>query len=130
MPWIHHNPRQPHEMRIAYIKPEDDKLRIIGMKDELSEWHKLIQCDMIEAHELIPGTNILFVCDESGKLKNKEPNFFWGEYFPDIVVGTVAFCSQNGPEFDNLSDEQISLIRAYLDKHSFIKPMRKRKENT
>ena len=100
-------------MRIAYIKPEDDKLRVIGMKDELSEWHKLIDCDMIEAHELIPGTNILFVCDESGKLKDKYPNFWWGEYFPDIVVGTVAFCSRNGPEFDNLTDEQITLIKAY-----------------
>lgn len=115
-------------MRIAYIKPEDDKLRIIGMKDELTEWHKLIQCDTIEAHTLIHGTNILFICDESGKLKDKEPNFWWGEYFPDIVVGTVAFCSQNGPEFDNLTDEQITLINAYLTVHSYLTPMKKRKE--
>lgn len=115
-------------MRIAYIKPEDDKLRVIGMKDELSEWHKLIECNTIEAHVLIPGTNILFVCDESGKLKDKYPNFYWGEYFLDIVVGTVAFCSRNGPEFDSLTDEQITLIKAYLTVNSYLTPMRKRKE--
>lgn len=114
-------------MRIAYIKPEDTKLRVIGMKDSLENWHKLLECECIEAHTLIEYDDILFICDESGKMKNNPlPNFYWG-YNNDVVVGVVAFCSRNGADFASLDDNQIWFIREYLKHYSYY-PMRKRKE--
>lgn len=115
-------------MRIAYIKPEDTKLRIIGMKDTLENWHKLIECDCIEAHTLTDyDENILFICDESGKNKNNPlPNFHWG-YNNDVVVGVVAFCSRSGADFASLDDIQINIIKEYLKTYSYY-PMNTRKE--
>lgn len=57
------------------------------------------------------GKNILLVCDEEGKLKEKEFNFITSS---DIIVGTVFFCKGEGSEMIGLTDFQIKVVMDFL----------------
>lgn len=55
--------------------------------------------------------NVLCVCDEEGKLKDKLPNFIFNR---DIIVGDVFFCAAGEEDFESLNDEQIELVMTLL----------------
>ena len=117
------------KIRIAYISPDDTELHVIDMEDTLDNWYQILKCTYIEAHVLYPDdSNMLFICDEEGKMKkDPKPNFIWELGNNDVVVGTVGFCRRKGPEFASLTDVDIMDIRTYIKENSYY-PMEFRKE--
>lgn len=118
-----------NQIRIAYIKPEETDITIITIEDELEHWYHVLGCSCIEAHILYPDDNdLLFICDEEGKMKvDPKPNFIWELGNNDVVVGTVGFCRRKGPEFASLTDIDIMDIRTYIRENSYY-PVEFRKE--
>ena len=53
------------------------------------------------------GHNILMVCNEEGKLENKEPNFILGD---DVIAGITFFCKSKGSEMVGLTEFQTKVI--------------------
>lgn len=94
---------------------------------------KLIENDANTFQEIVGGTleslplmydvllshipNICAFCDDSGKLKGKDPNFLIGNIFNgcyDVIVGPVVFAGVSGGDTVSLDDDQINLIRKSL----------------
>ena len=58
--------------------------------------------------EVVPfAHDVLVICDEEGKLKEKPLNF---KLFGDDIVGDVLFVSHENGDFKELSQEQIDFI--------------------
>lgn len=52
------------------------------------------------------GQPVLMICDEEGKLKGSELNFWWvGVANVDMIVGDVVFLKQDGEEFAGLEGD-------------------------
>ncbi|HAE45318.1 MAG TPA: hypothetical protein DCG37_06980 [Lachnospiraceae bacterium] len=51
----------------------------------------------------IGNSGLLMICNEEGKIRGLEHNFIAGTVpFPDIIVGTVILCGQDGEEFGDV----------------------------
>ena len=53
----------------------------------------------IETVSVPIGSGCIFICNEEGKLRGMDPNFY---YRGDIFVGPVFICCRSGEEFSNL----------------------------
>ncbi len=72
------------------VKEPGKEPRITMVGNELKAMYDLIGCERIEVVRLPrPCSVAVMVCDEEGKLNNREPNFVLG---CDVIVGTVFFC--------------------------------------
>ena len=59
------------------------------------------------------GRGVIALCDEDGKSKEKEFNFWLPN--GDCVVGTAIFCSTDGEDLASLSDEQMDLLWGWFE---------------
>lgn len=86
-------------------------IKKVGQDPEIRE----IENELRAAQGIVGGyiqcvnlpNNIVCVCDEEGKLKNKTPNLILNS---DIMVGDIFFCSAGEEEFESLDDNQIEFI--------------------
>lgn len=80
---------------------------------------KTIKNDLRELQEIVGGSietfsigdGMTIICDEEGKLKNREFSFVWGRV---VFVGTCIFCGVDGDEFTDLPFETVSDF--YIDR--------------
>ena len=58
--------------------------------------------------------NYILVCNEEGKIKQKEPTLML--MFPngeEFIAGTCFICKDNGEEFEGLTKEEIKVFKDY-----------------
>lgn len=88
------------------VKKVNERPEVKEIKGELHEMQQIVG-GYIEEIKFYIVDNVLCVCDEEGKLKNKLINF-WFE--GDYVVGDVFFVAAGEENFESLSDIQIEQI--------------------
>lgn len=91
------------------IKDPGQRPREYNIENSL-ETLQLIVGGYIEVVQL--GCDIIAICDEEGKLKDEEPNYWLSN--GDCLVGTIIFCSKKGEEFAGLSEAQATLVRGWF----------------
>ncbi len=76
------------------VKEPGKEPRIAMVGNDRPSMCELIGCRTIEVVRLPrPCSVAIMVCDEEGKLNNRQPNFCLG---CDVIVGTVFFCCVGG----------------------------------
>lgn len=84
----------------------------IPEENQLERIRELIKADCIESVTL-PG-DICLLVDESGKLKDKDFNFFASMLYPgfpfDYIVGDVILCKLVGPDIAPLDDDDLAFF--------------------
>lgn len=90
------------------VKKVGQKPEIKEIKNELHVLQEIVG-GYIECFPIID--NVLCVCDEEGKLKNYQPNFFFNG---DIIVGDVFFVAEDEEDFESLNDDQIKMLMNVL----------------
>ena len=91
------------------IKDPGQKPREFNIENELHVFQRIVG-GFIEDTKI--GRGVIALCDEDGKSKAKEFNFWLPN--GDCVVGTAIFCSTDGEDLASLSDEQMDLFRGWL----------------
>ena len=90
------------------IKDPGQSPREFNIENNLETLQRIVG-GYIEVVQLACG--IIAICDEEGKLKGEEPNYWLPN--GDCLVGTIIFCSTKGEEFSGLSEAQSTLIRGW-----------------
>ena len=90
-------------MRVV-IKKVGQEPEIREINGELHEMQNIVG-GWIECFNVVD--NIVCVCDEEGKLKNYQPNFFFNG---DVIVGDVFFCVAGEEDFESLNDEDAKFV--------------------
>lgn len=81
----------------AIIKRPDEE---IGHMTNISPTLENLQKTVGGYIETVPITEgLALLCDEEGRLKNREPNIWIGH---ELIVGTVIILGVNGEEFDDI----------------------------
>lgn len=81
----------------AIIKRPDEE---VGHMTNISPSLENLQKTVGGYIETVPITEkLMLLCDEEGKLKNREPNIWIGQ---ELIVGAVIICGVNGEEFDDI----------------------------
>lgn len=105
---------------IVILKEPTKEPKVIEIENELEALQAAVD-GYIEVLPM-PGTRILMICDEEGKLKDKEPNFalLGADHVSfDVIVGTTLFVGDNGDgDFRDLTAREIGYVQGYL--HSSI----------
>lgn len=97
-------------MRILFKEPGKEPRRMV-VPDDLKTFQNLVGGN-IEAHRLMDGINVLFICNEEGKLRCLEPNFYWRR---DLIVGPVIFVGDGGDGFDHLPEDAALEIKQFVE---------------
>ena len=92
------------------IKDPGQKPREFNIENELHVFQRIVG-GFVEDAKI--GRGVIALCDEDGKSKAKEFNFWLPN--GDCVVGTAIFCSTDGEDFASLSDEQMALFRGWCE---------------
>lgn len=98
-------------MRVM-IKEPCHKSKLDHILDDLEVYHRIVNCQTIDAIQLFNRPDICMIIDDEGKLVGKKPNFYYGL---DIIVGTVIFAGVSGEDLVSLNDEQIKFVNALCE---------------
>ncbi len=91
-----------------YKEPE-----IKEIEDTLKNWQKLVE-GYIQCVPAPFDDDIQIVCNEEGKIKSMDGNFFLPEY-DDVICGTVGFVTFNKDgEFASITDKQMEKAKNYI----------------
>ena len=96
-----------NKLKGVLVNP-DEGLRIVDFEDELEEYYRLIETDIIEVVPCkVAGYPMLIVCDEEGRLKGRIPSCAY-EDGTVRIVGNALFLGPDDDEgnFTSLSDEE------------------------
>lgn len=95
------------------VKEPGKEPRIAMVGNDLGSMYALIGCERMEVVRLPrPCSVAVMVCDEEGKLNNREPNFVIG---CDVIVGTVFFCCTGGDgEFRSITQGAQKAAKAVM----------------
>lgn len=85
------------KIKVIIKNPEEEYGHVCWVADELEVLQTIVG-GYIETVPASEKDNVVIICDEEGKLKNKEPNLALGI---DVVVGTIIVCGQKD---ENLVD--------------------------
>ena len=102
---------------VVAVKEPGKALYVKSVEPTLENFHKLVDCDTLEAVPFDGG--IYMYLDDEGKLFNKTPNFKWRH--GDIVVGNAVFVRVgfDGTEL-SLTNREVTQIQFYLELTSFL----------
>lgn len=100
-------------MKEMILKKAGQSPRVITVKGDLQSLQNVVG-GYIEIVPFFPTVydNIIFICDEEGKLKGKAVNFVYGH---DTIVGDVMFAGRNGDKIINLNETQIKAVMTYFN---------------
>lgn len=59
------------------------------------------------------NNSMVVLCDENGKLTDKEPNI-WLERIKDVLMGNIVFIGTDGEEFTDFPEEHLDAVMAIL----------------
>lgn len=100
----------PDKITIGVKKPNED-IVYIEIEDKLENYRQIINGN-IEGVRLLDKIRVY--CDEDGKIKNLEPNF-WIYGGQDIIVGTAIFVKQGVYRNNTLSKNDKLHIEKFLN---------------
>ena len=94
----------------AIIKEVGKPPKVVDIENTLEEMQKIVggNIEVIRVR-----SNILMLCDEEGKLKNKPYNFDLGN---DLIVGNVLFVNSKGEDFTSLDEIGIEAIMHFFSR--------------
>lgn len=92
-------------MEVLYKKPGEAPV-VLQIHSSLSELQELVG-GYIEIVKL--GEDIAIICNEEGKLKGLEANFYV-EAIDDIIVGPAVFCRIEGEELASIGSNDSKWI--------------------
>ena len=89
------------KMRVLIKRPDEQFGHVCNISDRLENLQNTVggYIEVIEITKSADGKPILLVCNEEGKLKNLEHNFY---LWDDEIVGTIFLCSAAGEELTDL----------------------------
>lgn len=90
----------------------------IEIKDELDDFYKNLDCDMIELPmRKIDGKTFTIMCDEEGLLKDKPiAACISKKYSDDMIFGNVMFFNNDGMgDLESLTDDDIRRIKLHVN---------------
>ena len=85
------------KIKVIIKNPEEEYGHICWISNDLEALQAIVG-GYIETVPISENDNVVIICDEEGKLKNKKSNLALGI---DVVVGTIIVCGQ---ENENLVD--------------------------
>jgi len=93
-------------MKIIIKNPKEEPY-VAEVEDNLETYQKIVG-GYIEAIKIGDSQDrILLICNEEGKLKGLQPNFFISG---DTIVGTVFFVGEGEEDFRGLTDDETDKI--------------------
>ena len=105
-------------MLIGYLRPDSTTVHFMDMEDTNENWHSLLGCSTIETHRLNRSGSIVFLCDESGLLKeDQKPCLFWGD---SVLIGSIGFAHEPDREgnLQALTIYDVHQIMQYCSTHA------------
>ena len=96
-------------MRVLFKEPGKDPRTMI-IPNDLGTLQQLVD-GYIEVVRLKDG--LIMVVDEEGKLKNKQPNFKVAA-LRDTIVGNAIFCGEDGEDFADIDEHDLSLLQTFF----------------
>ena len=96
-------------MRVLMKEPGKDPRTMI-VPNELGFLQQLVD-GFIEVHRLTDG--LVMIVDEEGKLKRKQPNFYVAA-LNDTIVGTAVFCGEDGEEFTDIDEHDLTVLQTFF----------------
>ena len=90
-----------YKMRVLIKRPDEQFGHVCNISNRLENLQRTVG-GYIETHTIATsadGKPIILVCNEEGKLKGLEHNFY---LWDDEIVGTVFLCSAEGDELSDL----------------------------
>ena len=89
------------KMRVIIKRPDEEYGHVCNISKRLENLQNTVDgfIESVQVTYSPDGKEIIMLCNEEGKLKGLEPNFW---LFDDEIVGTVIICSADGEEFADL----------------------------
>ena len=86
-----------NKIQVIIKRPDERYGHVTNISNTLKNLQKIVDGPI----EVVPyGDNIVFICNEEGKLRKLQRNFaVGGKYFHDIIVGTCIIAGVDGEEF-------------------------------
>ena len=97
----------------AIIKEVGKEPKVIDIENTLKALQKAVG-GYIET--LNVGNNVIMLCDEEGKLKEKPYNFAFSNKLSDVIVGDVLFTKLHGDDFTALDENDIETILHFFSR--------------
>lgn len=97
------------------VKRPNEPIKYIKIEDKLSNYQQIIggYIERVYTGPYLANEGIKIYCDEYGKAKTLEPNF-WLSANTDVLVGTAIFVKQGKCVNISLTKKDMSLIERYL----------------
>ena len=96
-------------MRILIKEPGKDPHTMV-IPNDLGMLQQLVD-GYIETHTLTDG--LVMIVNEEGKLKGLEPNFYVAA-LDDIILGTAIFCGEDGEEFADINEHDLTVLQTFF----------------
>lgn len=89
------------KMRVLIKRPDEQYGHVCNISNRLENLQKTVggYIETVHLTEAADGMPIVLVCNEEGKLKDLEHNFY---LWDDEIVGTVFLCGVNDGELSDL----------------------------
>lgn len=90
-----------YKMRVIIKRPDEQYGHVTNISNTLENMQRTVEgyIETIRIAESPDGKPIILVCNEEGKLRGLEHNFF---LWDDEIVGTIFLCSAEGDELTDL----------------------------
>ncbi len=89
------------KVRCIIKRPDEKYGHVTNISVSLKNLQRIVEGPI----ETVPcGTSAVIICNEEGKLRNLQPNFWIGEgVFSDVIVGEAIVIGVDGEDFCDLS---------------------------
>lgn len=81
-------------MRVYVLDTEEQSFNVVETEGGLSEWYRLLHCDMIDiVSREIGGKYFDIICDDEGLFKEEKIVSVFNQAGEPQIVGSVAICN-------------------------------------
>lgn len=87
------------KIKVIIKRPDEDYGHMTWISNTLQNLQKTVE-GPIQTVKITPDT--IMICNEEGKIHGLENNFIMGSVLPDVVVGTIILCGEDGDEFSDI----------------------------
>lgn len=87
------------KIKVIIKRPDEDYGHMTWISNTLQNLQKTVE-GPIQTVKITSDT--IMICNEEGKLRGLEKNFIMGSVLPDVIVGTVIICGEDGDEFGDI----------------------------
>lgn len=87
------------KIKVIIKRPDEPIGHVTWISDTLENLQRTVEgrIEVVRAF-----SKVLLICNEEGKTLGMENNFRMGLVFPDMIVGPVIVCGEDGEEFGDV----------------------------